>query len=342
MQYPLLVSNPANIFYLTGIGIESRDAWVLQTEKNLHFFTDARYNDVLAALKKPIMPHEISASLPLSTQIQQILLDEKSSSLFFEADDLTVLELKTLKKKIPVAFKPTTGLLAQRREIKNDQEIAKIKKACEAIDMCLHDIKKLIRPGISEYEIAYKLDSWLREKGYESAFAPIAAVDEHAAVPHFNTQKNGDKKISRDCVILIDAGAKVNGFCSDITRMFVIGKPSNTFMKCYTNMLAVQEETIQQLGKLKKYSDVDGFCRKELEKVGITPHAHATGHGIGIEVHEKPYVSLYSKDSIKPHHVVTIEPGTYIHNQFGIRIEDTVLIDEKGKPIALTQYPKML
>lgn len=340
MKYPLLISNPANIFYQTNISIESRDAWVLLTEKAIHFFSDARYSDVLALLKSPIIPHEISASLPLSAQLQQILSDEKTKHIFFEAENLTVLELATLKKKVSATFKPTIDVISRLREVKNSEEITKIRKACVTIDACLHDIKKLIRPGISEYEIAFKLDSWLREKGFASAFPPIVAVDEDAAIPHFNTQLNGKRKVSKNAIVLIDAGAKVDGYCSDISRMFVVGRASSAFNKSYNNMLSIQEQTIKKLGSSKTYSEIDLYCREELEKANIVPHSHATGHGIGIDVHEKPYVSFRSQDNIVPGHVVTIEPGTYIEGQYGIRIEDTVWIDEKGVPLTLTNFPK--
>jgi len=342
MKYPLLVSNPANIFYLTGVRIEARDAWVLLTEEETHFFTDARYSDVLSSLKLPLIPHEISSAHPLSEYIQEILSVSKSKELYFEADNLTVFELKSMKKKLSITLKPTTGLVASLREVKKEHEIKAVQKACSVIDACLFGISKLLRPGISEYEIAFKLDSWLREKGYTSAFAPIVAVDEHAAIPHFNTQLNGKKKIANNCTILIDAGANVDGYCSDITRMFVMGKASNTFMKCYNDLLAAQEKTIRILGTSKKYSEVDLFCRSELEKASIAPYAHATGHGIGIEVHEKPYVSFNSPDIIKPGHIVTIEPGTYIEGKFGIRIEDTVLIGKNNAPRIMTKFSKAL
>jgi len=342
MKYPLLVSNPANIFYLTGVHIEARDAWVLVTEKEVHFFTDARYSDILSSLEPPIIPHEISSANPLSTHIQKILSASKSEQLYFEADNITVFELKSLKKKLTYALKPTVGLVASLRELKKEKEINAVKKACSVIDACLFNISKLVRPGLTEYEIAFKLDSWLREKGHTSAFAPIVAVDEHAAIPHFNTQHNGKKKIAKNCIILIDAGANVDGYCSDITRMFVVGKASNTFMKCYDDLLAAQEMTIKILGTSKKYSEVDLFCRHELEKASIAPYAHATGHGIGIEVHEKPYVSFNSPDIIKPGHIVTIEPGTYIKGKFGIRIEDTVLIGKNNAPRIMTKFSKAL
>ncbi|KXK09535.1 MAG: putative peptidase [Microgenomates bacterium OLB23] len=202
--------------------------------------------------------------------------------------------------------------------------------------------KKMLQPGKTEYEVAWHIDSWLRQRGYSSAFDPIVAVNEHAAVPHFNTLRDGKKRIGHNAIALIDVGARVNNYCSDISRMFVVGKPSTIFMNSYTNMLKIQEQTIQQLGTCKKYCEVDTYCREELKKVGITPHAHATGHGIGIDVHEKPYISSHSKDTIVPGHVVTIEPGTYIDNKFGIRIEDTIYIDEDHNPTQLTKYPKRI
>jgi len=351
MKYPLLVSNPANIFYLTNITVDPRDAWVLLTETATYFFTDARFKDILnniAHSKKlsitntPIIACEISSTQPMSASVQKILSVNASTTLYFEADNITVAELKILKSKITASFRPCSDDLSLMRQIKQKQEISKIRNACATIDACLADIAHLVRVGLTEYEIAFKLDSWLREKGFASAFPPIVAIDEHAAIPHFNTQLHGTKKITKNCIILIDAGAKVDGYCSDISRMFTIGSPSDAFMNDYHNLLEAQEKTIHELSSQKEYRDVDLFCRKQLATHQIEPYAHATGHGIGIEVHEKPYVGFNSKDLIKPGHVVTIEPGIYKEGLYGMRIEDTIYVNAEGNPEILTLFPKKL
>lgn len=339
-NYPLLISNPTNIFYLTGISIEARDGWVLATKDNIHFFTDSRYSNILTRRNRNILMHEISSSHTLTDWIKEIIGKAKETKLYYEADNLTVNEMKVLKRKLGMLLKPTVQEIAKPREVKSEKEVVAIKRACEVIDACLHEAKYFIEIGKTEYEIALYIDSWLRQRGYSSAFDPIVAINEHAAVPHFNTLRDGTSRVAKNCIILIDVGARVAGYCSDITRMFVIGDPGTAFTTCYNNMLEIQEKTIQALGSSKTYADVDNFCREELKKVGIIPHTHATGHGIGIEVHEKPYIGAQSKEKIVPGHVVTIEPGTYIDKKFGIRIEDTVYIDKNNQPAKLTNFPK--
>lgn len=365
MKFPLLISAPTHITYLTGLptnGFE-RDFWLLLTKKSTYFFTDARYGNLLTEFKANrrksrlgslIKPVEISTANPLSTSLVRILTKIKAPHLYFEAENLTVAEANMLRGKlrkhapstrINLQLKPTTNLISNLRALKQQDEVKAIQRACRAIDACLRDIVHLIRPGITEYEVALKLEMWLREKGHACAFPPIVAINENTAIPHYNTYTQGKKRITENCILLIDAGAKVENYCSDITRMFVIGTPSNEFIHCYNAVLSAQKKTIAYMARLAtgvEIARLDLFCRTELEKAGLQPHLHATGHGIGLDVHEAPRISFNSKDAIKPGHVITIEPGTYLEGKFGVRIEDTIYINEQRKPIIFTTFPKAL
>ncbi len=347
MKIPLLVSTPTNVAYISGFTSHSpteREAWVLLTETSGYFFSDSRYNDVLKAMKKrpDITPICISHENPLSSAISSILTKEDYKNLYFEADNLTMFEVTTLKKKLSVPLKETVGIIASQREEKNQKEVTKISLACDVINTCLKEISPMLKIGITEYEIAFKIEMWLKERGHDIAFAPIVAINENSAIPHYDTQGSGKKKITKNSIILIDAGAKVNGYCSDITRMFVVGKPSTEFVTAYEAVLKAQEETIGAISKTKTYAELDMLCRKNMETLGVAPHTHATGHGIGLDVHEGPRIGFTSKDRIKSGHMITIEPGTYIEGKFGIRIEDTVYVDKNCRPRILTTFPKAL
>ena len=348
MKLPLLVSTPVNITHLTGLATNplEQDFWVLLTQKRVYLFTDARYSDVLTALKggrqqsrlgMNIEPVEITAARPLGACIQAIMHQNATSRLYFEAEHLAVAQAKILQKKLEARLLPTVGVVAAMRMVKQQDEVASITRACAAIEACIKDIECFIRPGITEREIAFKLETWLREKGHESAFSPIVAINEHSAIPHYNTQTNGKKRVGKNCIVLIDAGAKVKNYCADITRMYTAKNAPAGFLQRYDTVRAIQKMTIQQLARYKTYRAVDIFCRRNLEKAGIAPHSHATGHGIGLEVHEGPRINLTAKDCIATGHVVTIEPGTYIEGKYGIRIEDTVYIDTNGQPRVLTK-----
>lgn len=344
----LLVSNFYNIVYLTdfkSLSLSEREAWVLVTNKNIYLFTDGRYiNKKNTDKKSKIIYKQLSRENNLLSQLKEVIKNEKILKLGFEADDLRVLEFKKFKEKInSIEWQETEKLIIKLREIKNKEEIDKIGKACQVGDWCLKEIAKLIKPGISEKEIAFKIEFWLKEKGYNIAFPPIIAVDKNSSLPHYNTQE-GIGLVKNNSLILIDFGVRYKNYCSDITRMIFINPPPQ-ILNIYEKLLSIQEKTINNILLLSIQNGnflnkVDQFCRKLIVDSQLPNYPHSTGHGVGLEVHEYPKISQNSTNTLSPNQVFTIEPGVYFEGRWGMRIEDTVWVNNNLKAELLTRFSK--
>lgn len=319
-----LVSNFYNILYLSGFKTlvdSEREAWFLVTQKNVYLFTDSRYRAPNHNLRL------ITPEKRLAQHLQEITEIEKIKTLGVEGDDLKLSEFQTIKNKLNnVAIVSTERLIIRQRAIKSKEEIEKISKAREVIKRCLTEISKTIRVGVGEREIANKIEFWLKNKGYNIAFDPIVAIDENSATPHYDTKSGNNLKAKNSSIILIDAGARVKDYNSDITRIFFIGKASDEKLKTYNKLLKLQKETIKKLETENFYKNIDAFCRNKLTALGFPNYPHSTGHGIGLEVHEYPKISAISEDKIYPFQAVTIEPGIYLPNKWGMRVEDTIIV----------------
>ncbi len=277
--------------------------------------------------------------------LQEIVIEEKISNLGVEGDDLKLNEFNKLKQELKnVEVVPTEKLIIKQREIKDEIEIEKIRMACQIADKCLEDVVKTIKVGSSEKEIAFKIEFWLKEKNYDLAFYPIVAIDENSSLPHYDTRDGNNEKVKKRSIILIDFGAKYQNYLSDITRMIFVGKPTDEMINIYNKLLHVQEKTTKYLDIRRSHDNYDGkkidsYCRQQLTTNYSYPHS--TGHGVGLQIHEYPKISPISTDEIKAGQVFTIEPGIYISNRWGMRIEDTVLINKGGTEI-LTKFRKQI
>ena len=344
-----LISNFYNILYLTGFKTltdNEREAWVFITEKSVYLFIDSRYiihNEYL--ILKLITPEK-----GLIKHLLEIILEEKIQRLGFEGDDLKVGELQKLKEQlINVELVSLEKFIIKIREIKDEEEINNIKTACQITDQCLEEIVKTIKIGSSEKEIAFRIEFWLKKNNHDLSFYPIVAVDKNSAIPHYDTQNGTNEKIKNNSVILIDFGTKFQDYHSDMTRMIFFGRPTEEIINTYTALLNAQEKTIKssfaKASEDKQYitgKDVDLYCRQQLTIINQQlTYSHSTGHGVGLQIHESPKISFTSTDTLLPNQVITIEPGVYINNKWGMRIEDTVLLKGDGVEI-LTKFSKQL
>jgi len=341
-----LVSNFYNILYLSGFKTlvdDEREAWMLITAKNSYLFSDSRYLNVksqnsnlksTSQILKLITPEK-----GLVKHLQEIIVEEKIKKLGFEGEDLKYGEFLKFKEQLEtIKIVPTDRLIIYQRAIKNEEEINKIKRACQVSDQCLTEIIKTVRAGTSEKEIAFKIEFWLKEKDYNLAFYPIIAIDENSSVPHYNTRSGNNKKVKNGSVILIDFGAKYQDYCSDITRMIFVGKPNNEVLNIYQKLLSAQQKTIKQFSNETICKNLDSFCRQQLTNSYSYPHS--TGHGVGLQVHEYPKISQTSIDTLQQNQIFTIEPGVYNEGKWGMRIEDTILVKENKQIDVLTKFGK--
>ena len=341
-----LISNFYNILYLSGLKTlteNEREAWLLITNKNNYLLTDVRY---LISFKQNsnnnfLIFKLITPEKGLIFHLKEIIKNEKIKKLAVEGDNLKVNEFNNLKQAlIETEIILTNKTIINQRSIKDEQEIEKIKKTCQIADNCLKDITKTIKLEQTEKEIAFKIEFWLKEKGFDLAFYPIVAIDKNSAIPHYDTRTNGLEKVKKQSVILIDFGAKYQEYLSDITRVVFIGKPTSQQINVYNKLLSIQEKTLNFSQKNFLSKDLDFYCRQLYQQENLPQCSHSIGHGIGLEIHEYPKIIFLSEEKIVNNQVFTIEPGVYFKNQWGIRIEDTVLF--KNKIIPLTKYPKLL
>ncbi|MBI2101527.1 aminopeptidase P family protein [Candidatus Woesearchaeota archaeon] len=221
------------------------------------------------------------------------------------------------------------------REIKTEKEIKILKKSCAYADKILQKAIKNFKKFRTESEASAFLEYEAKKLGLELSFSPIVASGSNGSIPHHEPSNSRIKK--GFCVI--DFGVKYKGYCSDMTRTIYVGKPSKKEQEIYNLLLTIQKNTINQVKNNKKCSELYDFVVKSLGKYK-NYFTHGLGHGVGVEIHEMPNLSLNSKDRVKNSMVFTIEPGIYFPKRFGIRIEDTLLF--KNKPVLLTKTSKDL
>lgn len=213
-------------------------------------------------------------------------------------------------------------------------KLSSVARGCQLLDQALTFIKPHLVPGVSEVQIKNKLNIWLKNHGGGGfAFPTIVAFGRHSANIH---HKPTDRQLTNNQIVLIDLGVKINGWCSDETRMFFVGRPKPAWLKTYRLVLKAQHAALSHLGGGRQdSSEVDAAARK------IVQFPHALGHGLGRRVHSRPKIKPNSRDVIKPGDIFTLEPGCYFKNRFGIRLEDTVLKTQTGYRL-LTLFPKDL
>lgn len=318
----LFIDSPQNVFYLTGyngFSREERDAKILITKEKNYLFTDNRYLGELTHLKN-FEPVEISL-------FKEIVQKNKISSAGFEETSLAFSEYKSLKK-IFKKLRPLTGIVERLREIKTENEITYIKKACAIGDAAFKYIIKEIKVNVTEEELEKKLEIFINQNGAGISFRPIVAFGKNSAVPH---HQNSKIKLKKGMMVLLDFGVNCKGYCSDMTRTVFFGLPTLKFKQIYHTVLAAQKVAVKTIRESNlRTNDVDKSARQYIADKGFPTIPHSTGHGIGIDVHEPPSLSPKSKSRLKNGMIFSIEPGIYLNGWGGVRIEDLFLFEDNS------------
>lgn len=325
----ILISRPENIRYLCGfIGTNGQ---LLISPKKVWLITDFRY---FRSAKKQIHPSiEI---FDQSKGIGQLLNRYKRVGV--EEAHLThsvYLRLKKLLKGTKLIS--ISGWVEEMRMIKSKGEIKIIKKAIKTANHIFESFVKTIRAGQSEDEMEWQLLCEARKRGVSEGFSfpPIIAFGKDTADVH---HVKGRSKLKRGQSILIDFGIVYEGYMTDMTRVLFTQPPSEIEQKIYSIVLEANQKAIQSIQVGKKCSEIDRVARQIIEDAGYGEYfGHSTGHGVGIEIHESPSLSSHSSIVIQPGMVITVEPGIYTPHHGGVRIEDMVYINEKGRAEVLTQ-----
>lgn len=306
--------------YLTGIDPENGCAIVDETGTTL--YTDMRY---MEAAEKLLKGSEVTPVLYKQDELLKRLATYKSVGISF--NETAHIEYLALEKA-GVKLENIDAQLSEAMSVKNDWEKENIAKACEIAEDAFLALLPEIKEGMTETEIAALLEYNMRKRGAQGlSFATIVAFGAHAAVPHHET---GNAKLKFGDEILIDFGCKVNGYCSDITRTFLFGDDKNhaEFKKAYNAVLTAHNLVKEQLKSGMTGVEADAIARNYLTQAGYGKlFTHSLGHGIGLNVHEQPSVSPKGANILKDGMVFSDEPGVYAAGEYGIRIEDTVTLN---------------
>jgi len=329
------VTRPENLFYLSGFSGSAGS--VLVGREQSYLFADFRYI-VQAAQQSPGF---IIVEVPGSSheQLHKVLEQEAVVTLGCEGDHLAYSQYVALQEGLSeIDLKPFDGLVEKLRLSKDNDEIATLEEAVRLADEAFKEILEAIKPGKQEREVALQLEYAMRRRGAErAAFTIIVAAGRRSAMPHAVAS---EKTIQYGDLIIMDFGAVYRGYHSDITRTVVLGKPAGCQLEIYDIVLEAQQRGIAAVRPAVKAMDVDRAARDVIEWYGYGKcFGHSTGHGLGLQIHEKPWLSARDETVLQPGMVVTVEPGIYLPGWGGIRIEDTVLVTPDGHRV-LTRSPK--
>ena len=320
----MIISNPVNIKYLTGIDAEGV---LLITRKENFFITDSRY---LEAVKTTLTINDGIIVNDISCISRD---DYENFFLFcenvgFEENYITYATYKKYIERYKINnFEETENLIEKQRMTKDEEEIGLIEKACYITDNCFKHICSFIKTGMTEKDIAYEIERFFKENGADGlAFDTIVASGKNSSKPHAVPT---DKKIEMGDPITIDMGCKYKGYCSDMTRTIFAEYVPVQVQKVYDLVL---KNELQTLNEYKDGASIR-MASKMVEndfKLNGYDLLHSLGHGVGLEIHEMPFINGKNDNCLKANMVVTDEPGIYIPGAFGVRIEDTVLITKSG------------
>lgn len=315
-----------NVRYFTGF--TGSNGVVVMLRGGAVFFTDPRYR--IQAAQEVECPVRV-ASGPLLLQVAALLRRVKSKRIGFEKGRMSVEAYQTLKDALPMrsSLEPVGGWIERQRMVKSANEIGAIRRSVELNSRAFEQVARRVRPGMRESELAAELDYRVRRLGAEGpAFETIVAAGARTALPHARPTA---AKLPARGFVLIDMGAMLDGYASDMTRMLFLGRPDARAKRAYRSVHEAQLAAIDAVRAGVQAQAVDRAARRVLARHGFErAFVHSTGHGLGLEIHEPPRVGKKEKTALEKGMTITIEPGVYIEGFGGVRIEDTVAVTENG------------
>jgi Xaa-Pro aminopeptidase len=323
----LLVTKDINISYLTQF--PSRESWLLVSSSKTIYITDSRYIlEVRKKLKEGITIRRYTASL--AETLFGVAQETGVRRIGFDSQHVTLSQYKSLRRKCPpsVRLVQADNLVENLREIKEPQEIQKIRHALTIHRQAHQFLKRTLRAGLTEEDVLCRLERFVKSRGAQFSFEPIIASGPNSCYPHARVT---GRRIRRSDLVLVDMGIDVNGYKSDLTRIFFLGRIPRFIQEVYLSVAAAQRKAMDVIMPGASVRDVDCAARNYLAKMKLARYfTHVLGHGVGLEIHECPRLSQKSSSILREGMIITIEPAVYIPNKFGIRIEDMVLVTKKG------------
>jgi Xaa-Pro aminopeptidase len=329
----LIVTSLVNVRYLTGY--TGTNGAVVVGQGRRVFLTDFRY---MTQAARQVDGFDVE-------QGRQDLLEDAakhaSGRIGFEDHAMTVRAHQRLSgfvaegSELVAAGRPVERL----RAVKDEGELRAIRAAAALADEVLSGVPERGLSGRTEREVAFEIETELRRRGAEPSFPSIVAGGANGALPHHSP---GDDTIAGDTLVVVDMGAQLDGYCSDCTRTFATGTLAGDAAAVYELVLGTQVAALERVRAGEPCVEVDAFARERITEAGHGERfGHGLGHGVGLEVHELPTLSRAGEGELRAGHVVTVEPGVYVPEEFGVRIEDLVVVTDDGSEV-LSSFPKEL
>lgn len=319
-----LFKNESNTFYLSGY--KNADSIIILADKK-YYFTDARY---LLEVKERLADFEI---VPISGNIDGFVADFAAKcgfeSIEIESDLPYSFATELCRKNPSLTLSISDNYISALRSVKTAAELAVIEESQRVTDKTFTEILPLIRENMTEIELAHLLESLLYKNGADDlAFSSIVAFGENTAKPHAH---RSERRLKNGEFVTLDFGAKVKGYCSDMTRTVCFGTPTGEMKKIYSVVSKAQSNALEKLSAAYTGDRAHNLAVEVFSRYGLERYfTHSLGHGIGIDIHEKPNLSPSNKEKLFANAVVSVEPGLYIDGKFGVRIEDMVILQDNG------------
>lgn len=331
----LLVSNPVNRRYLTGFTGSAGLVWISRDSQAI--LTDFRYFEQVQAQ----CPDWELVRINTYTDSLQTLIDEQEiQTIAFEKDHVTVQQLQEWQDKLSAKFVDISGWVQEMRMIKTSEEIEYTRRAAQIADESFAELLPSIRSGVTERDLAIELEFLMRKAGASNtSFDSIVASGPRSALPH---ARPGERILSHGDFVVFDFGCIVNGYCSDMTRTIVVGEPEEKHLVIYDVVLKAQLQSLAAVGPGKTGVEIDSIARDIITDAGYGDYfGHGLGHSVGLEVHENPRLSKTDNTALQPGMIVTIEPGVYLPDFGGVRIEDLVVVTEDGHEVLSSTFKEL-
>lgn len=335
----VIVTSPASFYYFTGIWLETgeRASALVVTETQVQWIVHKMFKHEVSESRIPVTFWEDGESAyPLIAKFISLDTTVAVDGLWPTRHLIELMD--TLPNGVQIVN--ADSLFAVIRGRKGKDELIHMERASEMADEVVLKVKSFIREGLSELDVTHHLESLWKSEGADGlSFAPIIASGVNGASPHHEPDNS---KLALNSTVIVDTGGLVHHYCSDTTRTFVLGEPTEEIKRVYECVLTAQLAGIRAAKPGVKLGEVDAAVRKIITDAGYGPYfTHRTGHGIGLEIHESPFVVGNNEEVLRAGMVITIEPGIYLPGKFGVRIEDTVVVEEHGGR-SLNKSPKNL
>jgi len=319
----IVVSNKANVTYVTGF--TGGDSWAVLTPRTVYLVTDSRYTEQAKGECTGCRIIERNGSM--AGQVARLLGTGKSTGTILVESCISVAEFEQLRKKSARRVRAVSNVVESIRAVKDAGEVAAIGSAVAIAEKALGRVRAEIRRGVTENELAGRLELEIRRLAGRPAFETIVAFGANGSRPH---HRPSNRRLRKNDTILIDFGVRYKGYCCDLTRCFAVGRASGLFDAAYGAVERAQQAAIAKIRPEAVISEVDAAARAVIDDYGLPVYGHGTGHGLGLEVHELPIISGKIKEKLQAGQVLTIEPGVYIPGKLGVRLEDDILVTQTG------------